>query len=253
MPDQKEKRIGIVIQARLASTRLPGKVLRPFQSGQCILDILLEGLSGLDLPIILATSTATSDDPLSEYCIRHQIQYFRGSEQDVLHRFLQAADILELTHAVRVCADNPFFLPDLILPLLTKLEATATADYISFQNADGVPAIRTHWGLLGELVSISALRKADKTIQDPFYREHVTNYLYGHPETFELAWLPAPDAIFSRNDLRFTVDNLEDFDLAEELLPKLSADWTLEDLIRIAAQEDRYLQTMRTNIEKYSK
>lgn len=253
MPNSNEQRIGIVIQARLASTRLPGKVLRPFADGRSILDLLLQGLSQTKLPIILATSTASADDPLADYCERHQVMYFRGSEQDVLNRFLQAADVLKLTHALRVCADNPFFLPGLIQPMVDRLTVCPAADYISFQNAEGVPAIRTHWGLLGELVSVSALRKADETIQDPFYREHVTNYLYGHPASFELEWLPAPEEIFARNDLRFTVDNQADFALAEELLPQLPTNWTIADLIRIAGQEERYLQTMRTNIEKYSK
>lgn len=253
MSEQTAQKTGIVIQARLASTRLPGKVLRPFQDGRSILDILLHSLSQTKLPLVLATSTATADDPLAEYCKEHNIPCFRGSEQDVLDRFLQAADRMGFTHAVRVCADNPFFVADLIMPMITALEKVPSADYISFQNAEGIPAIRTHWGLLGELVKVSALRRATEMTQDAFYREHVTNYLYGHPEIFELTWLEAPAEIFARHDLRFTVDNQADFELAEELLDLLPTDWTLEDLIRIAAQEERYLQTMRTNIEKYSK
>lgn len=253
MTKQSNQQIGIIIQARLGSTRLPGKVLRSFADGQCILDILITQLQQLNLPIVLATSHHSNDDPLAEYCERAHIQYYRGSEENVLARFIQAAEAFNVKYAVRVCADNPFFLADSIPSLLKALSATPDAEYISFQNAQGTPAIKTHWGLFGELVSIAALKKATQLTNESLYQEHVTNYIYGNPTLFKVMLMDAPAPIFARVDLRFTVDDRQDFDLAEEILQNLPVNWSLTDLIRIAEQEGRYLQEMQQNIEKYTK
>ena len=80
--------IGIIIQARMTSTRLPGKVLKPFQDNSTILGRLCKNLKLLHLPMIIATSTNPDDDRIVEFCKKNKIQYFRGEEQNVLKRFL---------------------------------------------------------------------------------------------------------------------------------------------------------------------
>src|SRR5690606_1372797 len=85
-------------------------------------------------------------------------------------------------------------------------------DYCSFKNIDDIPVIKTHLGLFAEIVSTESLIKASKECDSYYYREHVTNYIYLHPEKFNVYLESAPAIVFNRKDLRFTIDDKDDFD-----------------------------------------
>ena len=109
--------IGIIIQARLGSTRLPGKVLKPFHGDKCILDIILDKLhQASDAQVIVATSTSKDNDALVEHLERNGELVYRGSENDVLDRFIKAAKEFHIDGIIRICSDNPFIDPDGIKP-----------------------------------------------------------------------------------------------------------------------------------------
>ncbi len=94
---------GIVIQARLGSTRMPGKILKDFYQGESILGIQCRNLGAIpNAGLVIATSTAKGDDPIVDFCHEYSIQCFRGSETDVLQRFIACSDEYELTHVIRV-------------------------------------------------------------------------------------------------------------------------------------------------------
>ena len=245
--------IVIIVQARMSSTRLPNKVLRPFQDKRTILGILIQALQTLKLPLIIATSTSEADDAIAAFCTQKEVRCYRGDEKNVLNRFIEAANALNATHIVRICADNPLFLHQSVLPFIEHLKNTPTLDYISYRDSFGTPTIRTHWGLLGELVSLAALYKINELTQAAEYQEHVTNFIYTNPSTFSIKWLPAPSLLSNRNDVRFTIDDTDDFELIDELLSKLPSGWSLSGLLNLVDEEKNFLHRMKKNIEKYTK
>ena len=149
---------GIIIQARLGSTRLPGKILKPFHGGKCILDIILDKLhQASDAKVIVATSTSKDNDALVEHLERNGELVYRGSENDVLDRFIKAAKEFHIDGIIRICSDNPFIDPDGIKTLIEKAQHI-DAQYIGFK-INGLPSIKTHFGFWGEFVTLDALTK----------------------------------------------------------------------------------------------
>jgi spore coat polysaccharide biosynthesis protein SpsF len=205
----------IIIQARVGSTRLPNKVLMPFYKDKSILDIQLESFSTLSYPIVIATTLSPFDDVI-EHKYSSEYQVFRGSENDVMSRFLLASSSDYIT---RVCADNPFIDVKSVEVFLS--EVSKGCDYASYKNVDGVPAIKTHWGLFTEVFRRSALTQAfkltDTLPNKVYYREHVTNFLYENKHLFNICLIDAPNEVFNRQDVRFTIDTARDFESLQGL------------------------------------
>lgn len=246
---------GVVLQARSGATRLPGKMTMPFFNGHGIFEIVIHAvLEAFDVEnIVLATTTSLGDDVLAEIAHRNGIRVFRGSENDVLQRFVDCAHEFNLTHLLRVCADNPFLRPD-YLQQLAREYMQSPADYVSFAFPDGTPTIRSHIGLFGEMVALSALRRANEMTQEPFYHEHVTNFIYGNPEVFDVRYLPLPAIVRERSDIRLTVDTADDFEMAATLFSELeSKENTTEALIALIDHHPEMLLRMKKLINTYVK
>lgn len=101
---------GIIIQARLGSTRLPGKILKDFYGGKTLLETVIENLKKTGAKIIVATSVNPNNDKLETFLKERNITVFRGSEDDVLSRFIEAAEANGVDGIVRICSDNPFWI-----------------------------------------------------------------------------------------------------------------------------------------------
>ncbi|MDE6497960.1 MAG: aminotransferase [Muribaculaceae bacterium] len=247
---------GIVIQARSGSTRMPAKILRPFDGDLRIIDILLERIKAANpgRRVVLATTTAPADDVLEQVARDHGTDCFRGSEEDVLDRFLGAADTFELERIVRVCSDNPFLQAGSFDAMFDRQTATG-ADYVGFAFPDGRPTIKSHLGLYAELATTDALRRAAAATQEKLYREHVTIYLYTHPDQFKLSLLPLPGILSTRTDLRLTLDTPADFALLKELYRRLGSetDGSLGALVALVDSDSRYARIMKQNIEQNEK
>ncbi len=209
---------GIIIQARSGSTRLKKKVLLPFYNGKGILEIILERIVAAypDHRIVLATTSLPVDDPVAELATRTGVSCFRGAELDVLARFTGAAEQFGVRRLIRVCADNPFLQVDSFRELFEQHTRTPV-DYVSYQLASGRPVILSHLGLFPELVTADALQRVAELTEDLLYREHVTNYLYTHREEFRVKFLPLPEYLGEREDIRFTLDTPEDFAMLQEI------------------------------------
>jgi len=209
---------GLIIQARTGSTRLPGKVVRPFYDEASILDLVVERLArnrhGLGLYV--ATTDQPADDALAARCAEKGIACFRGDEHDVLRRFIGCADAYGLQHIVRVCADNPFLDLDLLDDMVDRGRAEAV-DYAGYALDDGTPAIQTHLGFFCEFVTLEALQRVEAATNDAAAREHVTAYLYQHPDDFTLAFLDTPPLLQNLKRVRLTVDTAEDFETAQQV------------------------------------
>jgi spore coat polysaccharide biosynthesis protein SpsF len=203
-----------VIQARMSSTRLPGKVLKPI-CGKPMLQWQLERVAAcrlLDM-VIVATSNEPSDDPLEALCLSLGVPCFRGSLNDVLGRFHGAAVAHgPATHVVRLTGDCPLTDPALV-DACVALHIANGADYTS----NGL--VRTYPdGLDVEVMTFAALERAGREATTPFQREHVTPFINLQPQLF------AQDVLRTTQNLellRWTVDNPADFIFAERVFTEL--------------------------------
>lgn len=209
---------GVIIQARTGSTRLANKIILDFWKEKTILSLLIERIK-IDNPnakVIVATTTRPSDDIIQEIAQKGGAECFRGSEEDVLSRFIDAAEMFGIETIVRVCSDNPFLQTDSISTLFEQYEIEP-ADYISWGFPSGLPVIKSHLGLYTELTTIDSLKRVAQLTNEKLYHEHVTNYLYANPQEFKIRLLELPQVLREREDLRFTLDTIEDFTLLQQL------------------------------------
>jgi spore coat polysaccharide biosynthesis protein SpsF len=246
---------GIIIQARTGSTRMPEKVIQPFYGQQTILDLLLEKAKKVNLPLVLATTVNPSDDRICLLAEKHQVTVFRGSENDVLDRFIQAAHHAGFEKIIRICADNPFL--DLAsLQVLAGEFANSDADYLGFQLEGNKPSILTHFGFWAEAVRLSALEKAASLTDEKRYHEHVTNFVYGNPALFNVQFLKADPLVFSRTDIRMTLDTAEDFVLQKDIYAAIrqqNPTFGIRDIVAYLDNYPQILHQMKQEIQKNQK
>jgi len=250
-----DKNIFFFLQARIGSTRLPGKVLLPFYENDTILDIIIDKLKANfpEIPVIVCTSDNDLDNSIESYCNEKNVQCFRGSENNVLKRFFEAANFYKTDTIIRVCADNPFLDISFMKELLEFHYENPNADYWSFKTGDNIPVIKTHFGFFAEIVSKVALKKVLQNTFDPLYLEHVTNYIYSN-NNYETKLKPLPDYLINRTDLRFTIDDLGDFTELQKVFQfykKNSND--IKKTISFADNNEVIVKKMVSNIIKYSK
>lgn len=245
---------GIVVQARMGSTRLPGKMLRTLHDGRGLFQLVLDRLLAVHPPerIVLATTAQPQDLPLAELARDKGLAVHRGSEQDVLDRFCGAAGMMGWSHLVRVCADNPLIQPHTIAPL-AEAGTVSGADYVAYFFRDGLPSIRSHCGLFPEWVALGALERIRAGNAGPLYHEHVTNYIYDHPDTFGIVRLPVPHEYQVRN-WRMTVDTEADLDLCARVLGLLGdGAMELERLRTLMEEHPSLVDEMRSNMRDHVK
>jgi spore coat polysaccharide biosynthesis protein SpsF (cytidylyltransferase family) len=193
-------RVPIVLQARVGSARLPGKVLAEV-AGRPLVEHCLARLGAAGVgPVLLATSTSSRDDALVSIGERMGVRVFRGPEDDVLQRFCLVADYLDTRCLIRATADNPAVDIDAPARVVAVLERTG-ADHVVEQHLPLGAAV--------EAVRVAALYQALVQSADPYDREHVTPYLYRNPGRFLAVSEPAPAAL-RRPDVRLTVDTPDD-------------------------------------------
>jgi spore coat polysaccharide biosynthesis protein SpsF len=204
-----------IIEARMSSTRLPGKVLRSIM-GRPMLALLVERLQGarqLD-GVVVATTVNPADDPIEALTQKLGIGCFRGSEEDVLDRVLQAAHAFAAEVIIEITGDCPLIEStkvDAMVSSFIKMSFDFMVNRLDGSYPDGL-------GL--RIFKKELLQKVDQLTKDPVDREHVTLYVWEHPELF---------SIYHYNnhlnpkywDLRLTVDTPEDFDLISKIFEEL--------------------------------
>ncbi len=201
-----------VIQARVSSTRLPGKALKDLCGHPLIFHVIerAKKIRGID-QVILATGERPENQPLVEIAKSMGISHFTGSENDVLGRFQESVKNISCDYVIRITGDNPF---------TDNYSASMALDYSIKVNADhcyiaGIPV-----GTGVEIIKKTALEKAYKNGLKPHHREHVTPYIKENPRLFKLVKYTAETENPFPN-LRLTVDTDEDFTLAEVLYKAL--------------------------------
>jgi spore coat polysaccharide biosynthesis protein SpsF len=247
--------IGIIIQARMGSTRLPHKILLDFYQGETLIEVLINNLHKVDnVPVIVATSENPNNDELVSFLQQRNITVFRGDENDVLSRFIGAAEQNGIDGVVRICSDNPFLDWHGVAKLIEKAK-NSNADYIGYR-INNTPSIKTHFGFWGEYVTLAALKRVASQTDDPQAHEHVTVHIYSHPEEYRCEWIDCPDFLQGREDIRLTVDNAEDFENAQRVYSALCAnnsDFGLEDIVDFIDNDINLRMSMEKLIDNNKK
>jgi spore coat polysaccharide biosynthesis protein SpsF len=218
----------VIVQARMTSTRLPGKVLLPL-AGEPMLTRLVQRLRRVQRAsgIVIATTTHATDDPIAALCTQLGVACHRGSEHDVLSRYADAASLYGAEVVVRITSDCPLIDPALIDRVIAVYEEGGT-DYISNMLPPTWP-----YGMAVEVFSAAALRQAHAEATQAAEREHVTPFLYWHPERYRLRNVASPVDLSQH---RWTVDTPEDYELVrrlfETLLP-VHPEFTQEDVLAV--------------------
>lgn len=220
----------IIVQARMGSTRLPGKILKKVLE-KPLLAYQIERLHRVTLAdeIVIATTTNALDQKVVDFCQLEQIPFFRGSEDDVLSRYYEAAKHFDANVVVRVSGDCPLIDPQIVDKVIGfYVQHYPTYHYVSNTLERTYPR-----GLDVEVFSLSALEQAAKASTRPEEREHVTPYIYRHPELFALANVTHRS---NESHHRWTVDTRDDFQLIAEILktfyPK-NPNFTMDDILEL--------------------
>ena len=205
---------GAIIQARMNSARLPGKVLAEL-CGRTVLEHIIGRLRHVRRigKIVVATSRLEQDDPIAQASSKAGVPCFRGSLEDVLDRFLQAAEEHGMNHVIRVTGDNPVIDPELVKSLVQFYEEKKL-DYASAKDPQSFPP-----GTACEIVSLDTLRRVASLTSAEEDREHVTWYIVQHPEQFRVAFLPAPER--GRPFIRLALDEERDLRVLREVFGRL--------------------------------
>lgn len=228
----KKGRIIASIEARLGSTRLPGKVLKEIM-GRPMLELMVERVKRSKYidEIVIATSVNPKDGAIEEMCRRLGIVCYRGSEDDVLARVLGAAKHIKGDHIVELWGDAPLIDPGII---------DATINHYVENDYDCVGIDRKFpWGMNLLVFPTNILEEVSLITNDPVDRENVSNYIYEHPDKYKFTRYPCPPEL-SRPDIRLAVDELPDFELVktvfERLMPR-SSFFSVTDIIKLLDAE----------------
>jgi spore coat polysaccharide biosynthesis protein SpsF len=207
-------RVVTIVQARMGSTRLPGKVLQELH-GRPLLERLIERLKRARSAdaIVIATTTDGRDDAIAGLARELGVGVFRGDEHDVLARYAGAAAAHDADVVVRVTSDCPLLDPDLLDRCVQHLLEHPDLDYVSNALERTYPR-----GLDVEAIRRSALDAADRDATDGADREHVTRFVWRQPERFRLGSIRDDE---DHSDLRWTVDTPEDLDVVRAIYDAL--------------------------------
>jgi spore coat polysaccharide biosynthesis protein SpsF (cytidylyltransferase family) len=236
-----------IIQARMSSTRLPGKVMLEV-SGKTILGHVVDRLkysNRLDA-VMVATTTGPSDDIIVKWCSENKVPVFRGDLNDVLDRYYQAAKSFGAKTVVRITSDCPLIDPELVDRVIDKF-SEGVYDHVSV--GAGYPD-----GLDAEAFSFAALEKAHREARLTSEREHVTPYIWKNPGVFRLSSI-TPERDLSW--MRWTVDDEKDFDLVSRIYEGLGEKkiFHMQDVLEFLEKRPKLLEinSMTVRNEGYAK
>jgi spore coat polysaccharide biosynthesis protein SpsF (cytidylyltransferase family) len=210
--------IGIIIQARLGSTRLPRKMTLPFYESKGIFEIQLTRLidAKINIPIVLSTTCNQEDDELIEIVKKYNIKFYRGSQENVLDRFIKTAETFQFDKIIRICADNPFIDMNNLSNQIINFK-NSDFDYLSFSISNNLPTILSHCGFWGEAVKLSALKVIANSTCELTYLEHVTKFIYKNPDQFKIQYIKVNNTDINFNKIRLTVDDQIDYEITKEV------------------------------------
>ena len=239
----------------MGSTRLPGKILFPILDKPVLWHIVqrLNNVNSID-KIIIATSDTSSDDRVYDFCSEYNIESFRGSENDVLDRFYQAAVKSGAHIVMRITGDCPLTDPELIEKLIHYFRES-DLNYCGIATGAGVIKEKNQNrypdGLDAEIFDFTTLETAWKEATLLLHREHVTPYIWKNPTKFKIGSFKSENKDYS--EYRWTLDSQEDFDLIswiyEELYP-VNNRFSMSDILDLLNSNPDKFRTNKNLIGK---
>lgn len=234
-----------IIQARIGSTRLPGKILRDV-AGCTMIERVVQRLLRCQTidQVVVATTTEPQDEKLLAFCDERDWNVFAGSEHDVLTRYIEAADQFSADRIVRITSDCPLIDPTLVDRTVDLFATTTGLQYASNFH----PLRRFPRGLDCEVLTRQALERLDVLAREPQYREHVTLYAYRHPAQFTTASINCEQ---DWSHLRWTVDTEADLQLANAIYEHFgNSDFHWKQVIDAYSNHANWLEMNRHCIQK---
>lgn len=220
-----KKKVVAIAQARMGSTRLPGKVMMPL-GGQPVLQWVVDALQRVKEidEVVIATSILTQDDVIQDYCLDRGIICYRGSESDVLERFYECAQARKADIVLRLTCDCPFLDSNVVAEVI-RLREIDNADYASNISPPTYPD-----GLDVECFTFDALAGAYQGADRPSDRDCVTQFIIRNRHTYRAVNLRAPLPGLVKE--RWVLDTAEDYKFACELMAYLPKSFTYLDILR---------------------
>ena len=233
-----------IIQARMGSSRLPGKVLRDIQ-GQSMLGRVVNRVRracSID-EVLVATTDCSADDPIVQECRRCSVPVFRGNEDDVLDRYLRAAQWTNAEVVVRITADCPLIDAE-ITDKTVRAFLAERPDYASNVMVRTYPR-----GLDTEVITVPTLEGAWRNADQPHQRAHVTPYIYEHPDNFRLLSVTG-DIDYSQH--RWTVDTAADLEFVRAIYARLEKrpEFLWRDVLALLEREPELIEINRSVPQK---
>ncbi|HHV53121.1 MAG TPA: NTP transferase domain-containing protein [Synergistaceae bacterium] len=233
-----------IIQARMGSTRLPGKALKDI-CGKSMLERVVERVKKTKTidGLIIATTVREEDDQIVAECEKIGVPVFRGDPEDLLDRYYQCAKRYGVQNVIRITSDCPLIEPEVIDLVVGKF-FEVKPDYAS----NTLPPRTYPRGLDVEIFSFDALELAWREDKDPAWREHVTPYIYRHPEKFKLHAV-TNDVDYSY--MRWTVDTPEDLVLVRKIYEHFENDaFSWHDVIKLLENHPEWLEINKHVVQK---
>ena len=221
----------VIIQARMASTRLPGKVLLELSPEKTVLDLLVERVVQAKTVdrIVIATTKSIKDLEILEHCKQKGYEVFIGSEDDCLDRHYQCARVMGADSISKIPSDVPFIDPKLIdknISLFTK----ESFDFVSTLHPPTFPD-----GMDIETMTFNALRKAWGSAVKSYEREHTTPYIWDNPENFKIGAIESDQKYDYFMKYRFTIDYNDDLEFMKQVYKNFIVDdifFTWQNLVK---------------------
>lgn len=234
--------IGCIIQARMGSSRLPGKVMMEVNEENNVLDFVINQIKNASMvdEIVVATSNLIEDEIIVEYLEKQSVKTFLGNPTDLLDRYFQCAKKFSYEIIVRITADNPLIDPKIVDVVIEEFE-NKNFDYVTNSLTKTFPH-----GTEVEVFSFNSLKDAWKNAKLPSEREHVTPYIKNHPEKFRI-FNVENDKDYSQ--YRWTVDHLNDLKLVREIIKKIeSRPILIQDIVGLLKREPELMKINESNI-----
>jgi spore coat polysaccharide biosynthesis protein SpsF len=234
-----------IIQARMGSTRLPGKVLKDL-AGQTVLERVVNRTRRAALldEVVIATTNRADDNVIVEECERLQVSCFRGDETDVLDRYYRAAQKFSADAIVRITSDCPLIDPDLVDEHVRRLlDRWTDVDFVTNMSMQTFPL-----GLAVEAMPADVLTRMKRLSQTAELREHVTTLAYVEPEWFRIDNILYPQDL---SNLRWTVDTPEDLELVRLIFQEFGNDrFSWKEVLPVLEQHPGWSEINRAISQK---
>ena len=241
------QKVGVIVQARMGSTRLPGKVLKSLNDKETVLDLLIKRLklSTQTNEIIIATTPDNKNKQILEKIKPYNISSFIGDEANVLERYYLAAKKHSLDIVIRVTSDCPFVDPRILDDMIIFYK---NHDYDYIRNVDKDTNFVNGFEI--EICSFKVLEKTYNSAETVPEKEHVTLYIYRHPEIFSI-YSYNVENLKKFNDLRLTIDEIDDLTIIRTVYKKLiengkSYNFSVYDVLDVIEKNPEYM-----NINKH--